>query len=760
MAFNEKKNYNLWYKKPAKVWEEAIPIGNGYIGAMVFGGIKNETINLNEDSLWYGSKRDRNNYDSLENLEKIRNLIFEGKIKEAENLVIPALTGNPEHQRHYEPLGDIFIDFNNHEGKISDYNKNLNLNKGICDISYKNNGYKYEREIFANYTNNVLVINLKSEDEISFRVVLKRGKFYDKTLVKNNDTLIMLGQTGGDGVKFSSALKILTDEVNVKSIGEYLTVEKTKRVTLLLTAGTTFRHKDPTSYCLETLKEAQNVGYDTLKKNHIEDYEELFNRTDFSLEQKDNSFKGIPLDERLLNLDKIHDDLELAELYFQYGRYLLISSSRMGSLPANLQGIWNKDMDPPWGSKYTININTQMNYWPAEVCNLSECHIPLFEHIKKMVEPGKKTAKVMYGCRGFVAHHNTDIWADTAPQDIWMPATYWCMGGAWLCLHMWEHYEFTQDKIFLKEHYEIMKEALNFIIDFLVEDENKNLVTCPSISPENTYKLENGQSGSICKGPSMDTQIIIKLIDACYKSSKILDVDEGFRDEILKIKDKLPKPSIGKYGQIMEWSEDYDEVEPGHRHISQLFGLYPADIIDLLNTPELAKAAKATINRRLKYGGGHTGWSRAWIINLWARLGEGNLAYENFMALFTKSTLPNMLDSHPPFQIDGNFGGISGIAEMLLQSQLDKINLLPALPDKWKSGYIRGLKARGGFLIDIYWYNNKLKKAYISCNENKLCRVYYKDTIKVDTEHKIVNEKYKIVEFLVEKSKKYKITLK
>lgn len=430
-------------------------------------------------------------------------------------------------------------------------------------------------------------------------------------------------------------------------------------------------------------------------------------------------------------------------------------------MAANLQGIWNHKMLPPWDSKYTININTEMNYWPSEVCHLGECHMPLFDLIQKMRDSGRVTAQKMYGCRGFVAHHNTDIWGDTAPQDLYMPATQWPMGAAWLCLHLWEHYCFNEDRAFLAEAYETLKECALFFVDFLIMDSRGYLVTNPSVSPENTYLLPNGEKGTLCYGPSMDSQIIMDLFSACITSSEILGVDQSFALQLNEMREKLAKPQIGKHGQIMEWIEDYDEEEPGHRHISHLYALHPSNQISVLKTPELAAAARKTLERRLAHGGGHTGWSRAWIINMWARLEDGEKAWENVMALLQKSTLANLLDNHPPFQIDGNFGGTAGIAEMLIQSQNGFIHLLPALPKAWKNGEITGACARGGFVVDFKWQDYKVTKVVIQSRTDKLCRLRVQSSVYIKSESGTLEGQYNndlsLVEFYAEQDQKYVI---
>lgn len=721
------------FDAPASRWEEALPIGNGKMGGMVFGTVATERIQLNEDSVWYGGKQDRINPSAKEKLPEIRELIMAGKIRDAQELCAFALSGTPDQQRHYEPLGNLYIEFMGKDyelgSDIQDYHRELDIERAVVTTQYIKGGVNYKREVIATYPRNAIIIHLTSDRPgmISFNPQLSRGcepwdlspyetqglrrpnytGFCDRISALDNNIQVMEATAGGTGgVKMAAAMKIINLGGNINKIGSSLLVNNADEVLIIITADTTFREEDPLESAVkraesvagtdrqdETVDSKSDVTalWEKLLAEHENDYKELFDRVKLEIEgQKE------------------------IERFFQFGRYLLIASSRPGSLPANLQGIWNKDFNPAWGSKYTININTEMNYWPAMVCNLTECQEPLIDMIERMRENGSKTAEEMYDCRGFMAHHNTDIWCDCAPQDVCLSSTYWVMGAAWLCLHIWEQYQFTLDTDFLGEHFETMCEAARFVADYLIKD-GEYLVTCPTLSPENEYILENGEHGFVCKGATMDNMIIMELFNACIKAVEILYADATLTSEhkvliaeLQSVLGKIAPIRIGKFGQIMEWNEDYEEAEPGHRHISQLFGLYPGNTIND-SDPELMEAAYKTIERRLSFGGGHSGWSRAWIINMLARLKKGDEALENIKTLISKQTLPNLFDDHPPFQIDGNFGCSAGIAEMLVQSVNGEIKLLPALPKEWKKGKVEGLLLRGGKILKtLEWEDGKV----------------------------------------------------
>lgn len=711
----------LWYDRPAQDWNQALPVGNGKLGGMIFGNPLNERIALNEDSVWSGGYLDRNNDDCLESLDTIRDLIRQGDLAQAERLAQYTMTGTPDGERVYQTMGDLFISHFGIAGEVEKYQRELNLTQAVCNTTYEVQGVEYHREVFASAPDNVLVVRLKAlRGKLNFSVKISRRRFMNGSWQEDD---AILAYSGGSGIEFCCMVNAQAVGGTVQARGEYLVVENASEAVLYLTAATTYRCEDPRAQCLQTLRAAATKGYDAIWADHLRDYQALYARSELMIDAPDAT--GIPTDRRLLEFAENRNDQSLLALYYNYGRYLLISCSRPGSLPANLQGIWCDQMSPPWDSKYTININTQMNYWPAEVCNLAPCHLPLFDHLERMVEKGRETARIMYGAKGWVAHHNTDIWGDTAPQDTYGPATFWVLGAAWLCTHIWEHYAYRPDKEFLARFYPLIREACEFFLEYMVEDAKGRLVITPTVSPENTYELPDGTKGRLCEGCAMDSQIIRELFIICQDAASVLGKDKSFVKTLGTALTKIPPTQVGSDGRIMEWLEEYGEPEPGHRHISHLYALFPGHQISVESTPELAQAAKRTLTHRLQHGGGHTGWSRAWIINFWAALGEGEAVQENLDQLLCKSTLPNLFDNHPPFQIDGNFGGIAGMANALVRSEGQEVVLLPALPVNWGSGEARGLCAKNGLTLDIRWRDGALESVALASYDDYHGVVYY-----------------------------------
>ncbi len=718
----------LWYKKPADEWEEALPLGNGRLGAMVYGGVKEEHIQVNEESMWYGGKVDRNNPDTKEQLPVIRELIFKGEIAKAEKLMKLAMSGCPDSMHPYQTLGDIYIQFEGLEND-TDYHRELDLERSLYRESFCCDNTFYTREMFISKPADVMVMRFTAEgkNRLNLAAVLGRSKFFDGVKKAGDNGICLYGNLGKGGFDFSMMLFADSRDGRVFTMGEHLLVEEAKEAIFYFCGDTTYHvPEEELEGSIEgRIRRAEEEAYEKLQRKHTEDYASLYKRVQFDLGDL-SEYDAVPTDERILAAGKASADVGLSKLYFDYGRYLLISCSREGGLPATLQGLWNQDMTPPWDSKYTININTEMNYWPAEICNLPECHMPLFELISKMAPNGRRTAQVMYGARGFVCHHNTDIHGDTAVQDHWIPGSYWVMGAAWLCTHQWTHYQYTLDRDFLEKSFPIMREAAQFFLDFMVEHDGY-LVTCPSVSPENTFILPNGEKGANIYGVTMDNQILRDLFTQCIEAAEILGIEDGLNEKIRAAREKLIPTRIGKYGNIMEWPKDFEELEPGHRHISHLYGLHPSGQITPDGTPELAKAAEVTLQRRLAGGGGHTGWSRAWIMNHYAKLWNGEKAYENIEKMFSDSTYPNLFDKHPPFQIDGNFGVTAAIAEMLVQSTMKRIVLLPALPKAWNSGSMKGIRVKGCGEVNVAWENGVLKECRIRADKGMKSCVKYKE---------------------------------
>ncbi|HEY9045089.1 MAG TPA: glycoside hydrolase family 95 protein [Ohtaekwangia sp.] len=754
----------LWYQQPAEQWEASLPLGNGRLGAMPDGGIYRENIVLNDITLWSGSKQDADAPDAARFLPQIQQLLFEGKNAEAESLMYNSFVckgagsglGNGSNVPYgsYEVLGSLHLDYHygidSARAKLTSYQRELSLDKAIASTQYILQGTSFKREYFTSFAHDVIVIRLTADQskKIGFTVSLDRPERYSTTVVK--DELQMTGQlnngTDGKGMRYITRVKLVPTGGKVTATGNQLNLSDADAVTIYISSATDFRNPQFEKKSASELAAAIHEKYDAEKAAHIRNYQQLFNRTTVWLGNDERQV--LPTDVRLQTFAADGRDPGLAVLYFQYGRYLLISSTRPGLLPPNLQGLWANTIHTPWNGDYHLNINIQMNHWPLHVGNLPMLNEPFYTLVQGLVEPGSKTAKIYYNADGWVAHVITNVWGYTSPGEhpSWGAFN---TGSAWLCQMLWDHYTFTQDKSYLEKLYPILKGSALFYLSTLVNDPATGwLVTSPSNSPENSFRLPDGKTANVCMGPTMDNQILRALFNYTIEASTILGKDEPFRQQMQTAVQKLPPTRIGKDGRVMEWLQEYEEVDPHHRHISHLWGLYPAEEITIENTPALATAAKKTLDGR---GDGGTGWSLAWKVNLWARLHDGNHAYtllKNLLYPIKQTgidmhngggTYTNLFCGHPPFQIDGNFGGAAGIAEMLLQSHQGYIEFLPALPDVWNTGSYTGLCVRGGAQVAATWKEKKMQRAEI--------------TATVDHEFKIRIPSYSTKPQLIQKGK-------